>query len=172
MTRRREREARKDNGTALIKGVGDTGEDTDNESISTFVFESDMDNTSDDGTKDDITYADSNAKKREFEAPSSKDSDEDDERFRYKAVMRVPWLNRKSRVEEWGFHCVGCEGCDQWPDHANRDFIMSTFREHLKECGPIRAGVHHIDDCCEKGTCKKKREDNHRTIYDRPFWRS
>lgn len=32
---------------------------------------------------------------------------------------------------------------------------MSTFREHLKECGLTRAGAHHIDDCYKKGTCSK-----------------
>lgn len=178
LTRREERERRKGNGTAFIEGVEDLGEDTDNESIGTLISKRDTDDTSDDDTKGDSNYVRSDAEQRETEATSSEDSGEYDdlrslvhERFRYKAVMRVPWLNRKSGMDEWGFHRVGCEGLDQWPNHANRDFIMSTFREHLTECGPIRAGVHHIDDCCKKGSCRKKGEDTCRTIYERPFWR-
>lgn len=177
-TRREERERRKGNGTPFIEGVEELGEDIDNESLSTLVSESDTDDIRDDDTKGDSNDVRSDAEQRETETTSSEDSDENDnfqrfvhEGFRYKAVMRVPWLNRKSRRDEWGFHCVGCEGLDQWPNHTNRDFIMSTFREHLKECGPIRAGVHHIDDCCKKGTCRKKGEDTYRTIYERPFWR-
>ena len=177
-TRREEREMKKGNGTAFIEDVEDLGEDTDNETISTLVSERDTDNTSDDDTKGDSNYVRSDAEQGETEATSSEGSgDYDDlrslvlERFRYKAVMRVPWLNRKSGRYEWGLHCVGCEGLDQWPNHANRDFFMSTFREHLKKCGPIRGGVHHIDDCCKKGTCRKKGEDIYRVIYERPFWR-
>lgn len=176
-TRTEERERRKGNGTAFIEGVEDLGEDTDNESISTLFSERDTDNTSDDDTKGDSNYVRSDAEQRETEATSSDDSSEyDDLRslihkpFRYKAMMRVPWLNRQSGRDEWGFHCVGCEGLDQWPNHANRDFIVSTFREHVKECGPIRDGVHHIDDCCKKGTCRNKGEDTYRDIHERPFW--
>jgi hypothetical protein len=51
--------------------------------------------------------------------------------LRYMTIIRVPWLNRRSRRDEWGFYCVGCEDLYKWPNHARRDFIMSTFREHL-----------------------------------------
>ena len=177
-TRREERERRKGNGAPFIEGVEDLGEDTDNESSSTLVSESDTDEIRDDDTQSDSKDVRSDAEQREPEATSSEDSDENDnfqrfvhEGFRYKAVMRVPWLNRKRRRDEWGFHCVRCEGRDQWPNHANRHFIMSTFREHFKECGPLSAGVHHIDDCCQKGTCRKRRENFYENIHPRPFWR-
>ena len=168
-TRREEREMRKGNGAAFIEGVEDPNEHTDNESLSTLFSEPDTDHASDNDTKGDSSNVRSDGEQRETEATSSEDSG-DHEQFRYIAVVRVPWLNRKSGRDEWGFHCIGCEGLDKWLNHANRDFIMSTFREHLKECGPIRAGVHHINDCCEKGTCRKK-ETEYRTIYEGPFWR-
>ncbi len=93
---------RKGNGTAFIEGVEDPGEDTDNESISTLVSERDTDNTSDDDTKGDSDYNRSDAEQGETEATNSEDSGEYDdlgslvhEPFRYKAVMRIPWQNRK-----------------------------------------------------------------------------
>lgn len=115
--RREEREIRKGNGPASIEGVEDSGEDTDNESISTLVSERNMDNTGNDNTKGDSNYVRSDAEQRETEATRSEDSGEYDdlqgfvhEPFRYKAVMRVPWLNKTTGRDEWGFHCVGCEG--------------------------------------------------------------
>ncbi|KAL9098786.1 MAG: hypothetical protein Q9163_005617 [Psora crenata] len=90
--------------------------------------------------------------------------------LRYQAVMRVPWLNRQSGRDEWGFHCVGCIGLHEWPNHFSREFIMSTFREHLRECGPIRGGVHHINDCCKKGTCRIKNTNTKPVDLDAPYW--
>ena len=66
------------------------------------------------------------------------------EPLRYMAMMRVPWLNRQSGRDEWGFHCVGCEQNQRWPNHARRDYIMSTFKDHLKECGEIKG----VDRTC------------------------
>ena len=80
-------------------------------------------------------------------------------------MLRVPWLNMQSQMAEWGFHCVGCLHV-RWlhsstpkgdkPTHYMRDFLVSTFLEHLKEFGPVRDGRHHTGGCCEAGTCSEK----------------
>lgn len=87
--------------------------------------------------------------------------------LRYVAVARVPWLNKQSGMDEWGFRCVGCQDNTQWPNHNERDFIMSTFRVHLEECGAIKDGAHHKDGCCQKGVCKARRGKSN----DAPYWR-
>jgi hypothetical protein len=178
LARREERERRMGNGTAgrLISShhpgcqIEDLGEDTDNDSISTFASESHT---------DEDTHDESNVSIFAPESDTDEDINDDSNinswpnmLFRYMAIVRVPWLNRRSRRDEWGFHCVGCEDLYEWPNHARRDFIMSTFRVHLKECGPIKDGVHHLNDCCKKGTCKKKK-DRFPDILDGdgPFWR-
>ncbi|CAF9924291.1 hypothetical protein IMSHALPRED_006141 [Imshaugia aleurites] len=168
MTRRQEREVRKRKGIALIEGVEDPGEDTDGGDISTPQA---TDYSSDDHPMFDhkVYRSDTEQTISEYIGESGDLRSWVCESFRYKAVIRVPWLNRKSGMGEWSLHCVGCEGLDLWPNHANREFIMSTFREHLKECGPIRAGVHHIDDCCKKGTCRKRKGYTSQAIYNMPF---
>jgi hypothetical protein len=166
LARRKEREKRISNVIAQrlilyphpgpqIEDFENLSEDTDNESISTLAPESDTGEDTNNGSD----YIRSDTERRETEATSSGDSGEDDdirswtnEPLRYMTMIRVPWLNRRSRRDEWGFHCVGCEDLCEWPNHTQRDFIMSTFGEHLKECGPIKDGVHHINDCCKKGT--------------------
>ena len=126
--------------------------------------------TSDDDSRNDNSGSD------DSDGNTSGDGDSGDDdgpnswnqcHLRYMAVIRVSWLNRRSRRDEWGFHCTGCG--DRLYDQVIREFIMSTFREHLKECGPIKDGVHHINDCCNKGTCKKKIVGI--TPDTLPFWR-
>ena len=46
---------------------------------------------------------------------------------------------------------------------------MSMSREHMKECAPIRAREHHIDDGCKNGTCRKGGKDTYRASYNRLF---
>lgn len=171
-----EREIRKGLRVASTEGIEDLGEDTDNESVSTIDTWLERDSNSDDDTKGDSDHVRSKAEQTATEAISNEDFGDDygfrnvASEYRYRAAIRVPWLNRKSGRDEWGFLCVGCE--DLEPNHTNREFIMSTFREHLKECGPIRDRVHHTNDCCKKGTCRKK------TVYRSvvfvlrpvPFW--
>lgn len=163
LRRREEREIRKVQGTASTEGVEVPSEDTDNESISTLDPRFGEDDDSDDYTKGDSNDKRPEGKEIVNEAICGGYFLDEEEYERtwfdddsYRALIRVPWLNRKSGRDEWGFHCIGCEGLFQWPNHINRDFIMSTFREHLKECGPIRGGVHHTTNCCENRTCRKK----------------
>src|SRR5271163_264141 len=80
------------------------------------------------GSRSPWGYIHSDTERREAEVTSSEDSGEEDdvrswtnEPLRYMAVMRVPWLNRRSRRDEWGFHCVGCDDLREWPNHARRD---------------------------------------------------
>lgn len=95
----------------------------------------------------------------------------DEHWLRCMAILRVPWLNRKSRRGEWGFQCIGCKGFSKRESHTHREFIMSTFRAHLMEFGPIINGVHHNNDCCNKNTCKTPNPDLLQHIHDRPFSR-
>ncbi|KAH8748240.1 hypothetical protein F5883DRAFT_582836 [Diaporthe sp. PMI_573] len=86
--------------------------------------------------------------------------------LRCAALLRVPWLNTKRRIAEWGFHCVGCLH-RRWLHTAvprdndkqtyfRRDFLVSTFEGHLEEFGPIRDDGHHTRRCCEQGICNKR----------------
>jgi hypothetical protein len=192
--RREERERRKEEREKRIGNahgrpgsqIGDDEsrrEDTDNESISTLPYTSDSDQGSD---KDSHSLC-SDTERREREARSDEDSDDDDleklhnRPLRYMALMRVPWLNRRTQKGEWGFHCVACLNTGTWRtqyDEPNdydwgtrykRDFIMSAFSEHLKEYGPVRDGVHHRNGCCEAGWCKQSLKED---IEHRPFWRA
>jgi len=195
--RKEEREKRIGNGTEeqlISRGrpgsqIGDDEsrrEDTDNESDSTLPYTSD----SDQGNDEDNDSLCSDTERREREARSDEDSDDDDleklhnEPLRYAAMMRVPWLNRRTQKGEWGFHCIACLNTGTWPiqyDDPNgpnyydwgtrykRDFIMSAFSEHLKEYGPVRDGVHHFNGCCEAGWCKQSWK---RDIEHRLFWRA
>ncbi|KAH8754776.1 hypothetical protein F5883DRAFT_431145 [Diaporthe sp. PMI_573] len=86
--------------------------------------------------------------------------------LRCAALLRVPWLNTKRRIAEWGFHCVGCLH-RRWLHTAvprdndkqtyfRRDFLVSTFEGHLEEFGPILDDGHHTRRCCEQGICNKR----------------
>jgi hypothetical protein len=96
----------------------------------------------------------------------------------FPAALRAPWLNTQSRVAEWGFHCVGCPEepnlqvvlsarADIKPRHFGREFLVSTFEQHLREFGPVRDGMHHADGCCEEGTCLSRNW----AIGYKPYWK-
>jgi hypothetical protein len=107
--------------------------------------------------------------------------------LRFAALLRVPWLNTKTLMAEWGFHCVGClhgrwlhsstPRDDDKPTYFRRDFLVSTFGEHINEFGPIRDGRHHINRCCERETCSnrarcicKECRGRRMTILHRNYW--
>ena len=75
--------------------------------------------------------------------------------MRFLGTTRIPWLNRQAKRTEWGFHCVGCQHCQRRTGNSReREFIFPTFKDHLKECGPIEDGFHRCD-CCDKGSCRE-----------------
>ncbi|POR35733.1 F-box domain-containing protein [Tolypocladium paradoxum] len=65
--------------------------------------------------------------------------------FRFVAISRVPSVSRASGKVEWGFYCVGCRKSKCRPQHWRRKFTAVSFHEHLKQCGNIRRGQHHLD---------------------------
>ena len=66
--------------------------------------------------------------------------------LRFMAIVRMPWLNRVSQKPEWGFHCIGCENCHySRPLHFRRKFTAASLSEHLRQCGKLRNGKHHLD---------------------------
>ncbi|KAG5981514.1 hypothetical protein E4U55_002869 [Claviceps digitariae] len=80
------------------------------------------------------------------------------------AVHRAPWLNMKTQTAEWGFHCLFClekhlMHCRSTPSanakamYFRRDFLVSTFEEHMDEFDPMRNGKHQRDACCREGLC-------------------
>ncbi len=66
--------------------------------------------------------------------------------LRFMAIVRTPWLNKSSQELEWGFHCTGCQRshCSR-PLHFRRKFTVESFKEHIRECGNIRHGRHHLN---------------------------
>ncbi|KAH7175944.1 hypothetical protein EDB81DRAFT_874761 [Dactylonectria macrodidyma] len=87
--------------------------------------------------KYDYTYA------RSMEGKPDDLSEFDNESLRFAALLRIPWLNLQSRRAEWGFHCIGCLR-KRWlhsntpmdndkPTYFRRDFLVSTFEQHLKD---------------------------------------
>jgi hypothetical protein len=65
--------------------------------------------------------------------------------LRFVAIVRTPWLNESSQELEWGFHCTGCQRSHiSRPLHFRRKFTIGSFKEHLRECGNIRHGKHHL----------------------------
>jgi hypothetical protein len=112
--RKEERERRMGNGTEeQLVPRGRLGSKTaddeswleDTDSTLPYTSHSDQDNDEDSHGSD--------TEWKEKEAISDEDSDDDDlekrhnRPLRYMAMIRVPWLNRRSRRGEWGFHCVG-----------------------------------------------------------------
>ena len=87
--------------------------------------------------------------------------------LRCMAMLRVPWLNRKSGRDEWGFNCAGCKRSGG--EYYSRQYIMSTFKAHLEEFGPIKYGMHHTKNCCRDGTCDNHIADSHYGPQERPF---
>jgi hypothetical protein len=66
--------------------------------------------------------------------------------LRFMAIVRTPWLNKSSRELEWGFHCTGCQKSHHSrPLHFRRKFTVGSFKEHLRECGNISHGKHHLN---------------------------
>jgi hypothetical protein len=64
--------------------------------------------------------------------------------LRFVAIVRTPWLNESSQELEWGFHCKGCQRSYIGPLHFRRKFNIGSFKKHLRECGNIRHGEHHL----------------------------
>jgi hypothetical protein len=63
--------------------------------------------------------------------------------LRFMAIVRIPWMKRTSQELEWGFHCIGCQNLSHSRQmHSRREFIVTTFMGHLKECGNIRDEEH------------------------------
>jgi hypothetical protein len=62
---------------------------------------------------------------------------------RFMAIVRIPWVKRISQELEWGFHCLGCQNLSHSRQmHSRRKFTVTTFMEHLRECGNIRDEEH------------------------------
>lgn len=62
---------------------------------------------------------------------------------RFVAVVRAPWLNPYTKLEDWGFHCIGCQRQYRArPLHWRRKYSMYTFDDHIRECGQINGGSH------------------------------
>ncbi|KAG5922802.1 hypothetical protein E4U42_005262 [Claviceps africana] len=105
------------------------------------------------------------------------------------AVLRVPWLNMELEEVEWGFHCYACLKIWAKPaadrgDKAKyflRDFIATTFEEHMDEFDSDRTGKHLAEGCLSDGLCHTRADparhcetcsDKFRdTIHHRIFWR-
>ena len=65
--------------------------------------------------------------------------------LRFMAIVRTPWFNKSSQELEWGFHCIACqEEHHSRPLHFRRKFNVGLFKEHLRECGNIQHGRHHL----------------------------
>ncbi|KAG5998682.1 hypothetical protein E4U43_002382 [Claviceps pusilla] len=81
------------------------------------------------------------------------------------AVHRVPWLNMETRTAEWGFHCAVCLELvvigrlhrssteTRKAKYFRREFLVSTFEEHLDEFDPLRNGRHKLEACFTHGNC-------------------
>ena len=65
--------------------------------------------------------------------------------LRFMAIVRTPWFNKSSQELEWGFHCIACqEEHHSRPLHFRRKCNVGLFKEHLRECGNIQHGRHHL----------------------------
>ncbi|KAG6008269.1 hypothetical protein E4U21_004731 [Claviceps maximensis] len=102
------------------------------------------------------------------------------------AVCRAPWLNKKTQTAEWGFHCFACLDMERTrlrmqdaPDYDKatyfrRQFLVSTFEEHLDEFDPKRIGRHQFGECCSEDPCypETHTQRNRGLICHRFFWLS
>ncbi|CAI6340509.1 unnamed protein product [Periconia digitata] len=70
---------------------------------------------------------------------------EETEPLRYMAVVRMPWLDRRSERVEKGFYCAACRNGYNGTKNWWRKFSVASFDEHLKVLGGIRDRVHHSD---------------------------
>ncbi|SPN98450.1 uncharacterized protein DNG_01494 [Cephalotrichum gorgonifer] len=53
--------------------------------------------------------------------------------FRYVAIIRVPWFDRKSQVAQWGLSCRKCLSIPVSERTYLDQFTPEGFKEHLKE---------------------------------------
>ncbi|KAF4472831.1 F-box domain-containing [Fusarium albosuccineum] len=63
---------------------------------------------------------------------------------RFAAIVSAPWLDSSTQQPEQGLHCLACKGREAAPFHWRRKFTASSFEEHLRECGQIEDGKHHV----------------------------
>jgi hypothetical protein len=166
---------------------GPREDDTDDESIST-VCPSDYLKSD---AEDELPSTGADASDQQDTDDESRNSSEEedaadrtlDRTLRFHGVTRVPWLNRPAQRTEWGFHCVGCLRC-QWPDprgsserngrswyvRRRREFVFTTFREHLEEYGPME-GEYHRAVCCDTGRCRRDKSAD-QVVEHELFWKS
>ena len=57
--------------------------------------------------------------------------------LRWMGIVQVPSLQPVSREVKWGFHCAGCQGCQNLFTHWTKVYTPSTFRDHIKRLGPL-----------------------------------
>jgi hypothetical protein len=63
--------------------------------------------------------------------------------LRFVAIVRAPYLDRRLRSPEWGFHCVGCKLHHYDPPlHWRRRFTDESYKRHITECGQVIGGKH------------------------------
>lgn len=68
------------------------------------------------------------------------------EKLRFAAVVQVPWLDKWTRVVEFGFHCTGCKEINpNRPLQWRRRFTAESYAQHLIEFGRIENGRHVLD---------------------------
>ncbi|KAI1399366.1 hypothetical protein F4819DRAFT_420819 [Hypoxylon fuscum] len=65
--------------------------------------------------------------------------------LRFVVIVRVPWFNTALREEDWGSYCIGCEDSSEPPLHYRRKFTVTSFDDHLRQCGRIIDGKHHSE---------------------------
>ncbi|KAG6016321.1 hypothetical protein E4U54_001707 [Claviceps lovelessii] len=71
----------------------------------------------------------------------------------------------ETRTAEWGFHCAVCLELDvigrlhgslmetRKAKYFRREFLVSTFEEHLNEFDALRNGGHKLEACFTRGNC-------------------
>jgi len=65
--------------------------------------------------------------------------------LRFVAIVAVPALSTPSQEVEQGFYCLGCDHSSRPPlRHWRRKFTAASFEEHLRQCGEIKNGEHHL----------------------------
>ncbi|SMR54392.1 unnamed protein product [Zymoseptoria tritici ST99CH_1E4] len=57
---------------------------------------------------------------------------------RFMAVVRAPSASSPEALPDWGFHCLGCrKHYHTLQMHWRRKFNVSTFDDHILECGSV-----------------------------------
>lgn len=63
---------------------------------------------------------------------------------RFMAVVRAPFLDSRTRLPVWGFHCLACKNHHYGRLlHWRRKFTRESFEDHVRECGEIFDGKHN-----------------------------